>query len=410
MTPEEYLAFLQRAMSSPESEPLSPEEYEERIEARLRHLIHRNDLDLDSIRGKLSANLSRVATGNDAATDAMIRPRLLEIYEVARSAGINAADSEPLFGTLPTFGCNACTLWAPGHDRVIVAFTSGLPHFLNRIAKIALMVHYAVPPSVYDKLNETGEDPREGYRHAVDKVLRENELITRRFATVLAAFAFEAPYLLPVQQPPTVVTPGPVDLVGLTRTALLSGAERFVAGHEFGHVAQGVEGSAVSVASTQIRGVEVTTLSRNHELEIEADVTGYFLSHTYAHRRHYPQGREGGGLGVMVDYLYDFDLAGANFFLMAAAALDEAHERHTGMRPAYDTHPPYAYRLEQLKGMYESLYGFENVNAMTLEVIIDVLKRASAALPGGMVEAIAFASEEKRQGVTWDTPMSFGLE
>lgn len=339
MTPEEYLAFLQRAMSSPESEPLSPEEYEERIEARLRHLIHRNDLDLDSIRGKLSANLSRVATGNDAATDAMIRPRLLEIYEVARSAGINAADSEPLFGTLPTFGCNACTLWAPGHDRVIVAFTSGLPHFLNRIAKIALMVHYAVPPSVYDKLNETGEDPREGYRHAVDKVLRENELITRRFATVLAAFAFEAPYLLPVQQPPTVVTPGPVDLVGLTRTALLSGAERFVAGHEFGHVAQGVEGSAVSVASTQIRGVEVTTLSRNHELEIEADVTGYFLSHTYAHRRHYPQGREGGGLGVMVDYLYDFDLAGANFFLMAAAALDEAHERHTGMRPAYDTHP-----------------------------------------------------------------------
>lgn len=44
--------------------------------------------------------------------------------------------------------------------------------------------------------------------------------------------------------------------------------------------------------------------------------------------------------------------------------------------------------------MYESLYGFENVNAMTLEVIIDVLKRASAALPGGMVEAIAFASEE----------------
>jgi hypothetical protein len=62
------------------------------------------------------------------------------------------------------------------------------------------------------------------------------------------------------------------------------------------------------------------------------------------------------------------------------------------------------------QGMYKSLHGFENMNAMVLEVIIDALNRASASLPGGAAAALAFAVEEKRQGIDWNTAMSFDLE
>lgn len=397
MTPDEYLAHLRSVM-------------EMNRDAMLRRFFVQGSPLKRSPTAQLSTEdfdkvkdlLVDVTPGNDPITDAVLRPRLKEVQDVARLLGL-PTNEEIIIGTLPTFQPNACTFVVPGDGRRVIAFTEGLPGLLNRIAKISLQVHYAVSPQEHEQMNKL-EDIRDFYRSAVSKALERHPELAVRFGAIVGAFAFEFPEILPPQpvQMPSSLKEWMTTTMGVlnqARSALLLGTERFVVAHEFGHFLQNSEGSALPSETVEVHGAPVDSVLRDYDAEYAADMYGEALAFSWSKDYYHSENLN----EALESYLRGFDNAGPWFFFSAAEALDGAHQLVFGKRKAIDdTHPPYNLRSEGLHTVWDETHGYRNPQGQMLGIIISNLWGIAGASRQILENSLLSAWDDREQEISWN--------
>jgi hypothetical protein len=257
--------------------------------------------------------------------DKTIIPEIVnELESGIRANGLEShllPKDRPIFGTLRTGEVNAMTIKVPNANEFVVVLEAQLFIFANLIGK-ALAPAFAITERGLD-LNYERLESR----------LSENHEVTNRFAEVALAYAQHGQ---PNLAPQYVAEPAH----GLFAANLAYSMERFVIGHEYGHVVNG----DLSDGSTHLRralaGHDVETFDYSWKQEFRADQHGLTMSMLSAIR---PDRAATGSAAMNLLYAS----GGGDLFFTATDIMDRATSLlRTGdeTRTKIGSHPPSADR------------------------------------------------------------------
>src|SRR6266540_2797532 len=320
MKPEEYLAALRNSMvlRRPEQERFGVVTKEQMAEYFRRRVLEDAD-DAESLislapERSLHELLQEVerASGHSLLLDLALRSTFQEVHQVTLELAEFANKSPlelPTLASLPTFEPNACTLRVPGSRDVIVAFADGLPLFLSLIAKALVRVYEEISPEELAEQHSRSDWPDvclSFMKQAISDL--EEEWI--RFAVIVGSF-------VRASKPP--LKRRPLNAASdMLRSFLITGAERFIMGHEYGHIYLGHSGLACVSETMEIYDTKVEVLRRDQGQEYAADVVGRNLSLVLAAKDWLR-----GGSKPRPD-CYAIEVAGPSLFFTAAEILDDA--------------------------------------------------------------------------------------
>jgi hypothetical protein len=235
-----------------------------------------------------------------------------EIESVAEGLGMTLPQ-RPVFGTLPLGQLNAMAVRVPNTEEYLIAFQYGMFGFMNLASK----AFAAALPSVEDGDGISFNLDRE----RVLNHLAANAEPVARMSDFLGAYIYAGD---PHAAEQYFVTASIERLSGLLRGT----AERFIIGHEYGHLISGHLAPSTPRREKE-KPVTFEAPPRAWRHEIEADFSGMVLAvHSQAQN----------GLDLALSY------AGVDFAFtameLAERALAVARHGDAAERKVADTHPP----------------------------------------------------------------------
>jgi hypothetical protein len=376
-----YLEKLQKAVYEDRlKKPENPSEewladFSKKAQAAEAERLGGFDAGLEPMLGTVAAWYAR-RVANTEAIDKLWRPISDDLARDLDQAAIAlhmTPPDHPVFGSLPLAQLNAMAVAVPEGAGALILFQTGLFSYLHLLSKV---ITVAMPIERRGENFVISSDPLTIVKH-----LRDHQEALLRLGQVLDAYLYSGS---PTKAPQYFLDRATSFLGG----NLMVAAERFVLGHEYGHLVNGDLGGQTTSACL-VGPVEAVQIVQNHEKEFKADSVGLRLM---------LQAMQGYGSGLALAY------AGAEFFFTGVEILERALTLAKFGRAAHlagDSHPPVAARVTAIRQQLAAMFG-ESQSAAAVKFALQVTWLLNFLWESIAYKFSRFHSENRRLSPLWD--------